>query len=171
MALDKKAQEAARVAVANGWIGLPDYARQICFRERRRAARPKTPKGSTMLFDKKAHDAAMLAAAAGYAKWKADPAAGRRRNAGIFALRNTGATYQECSEYFGVSVARARQICFDARRRAARPKRTLAADAARFRWMLSGYGYFMEEEGLCGHPVTLAWERERARGRIDDAME
>ena len=48
--------------------------------------------------------------------------------------------------------------------------RSDAADARRFRWLLSGYGYYMEEEGLCGHPVTADWERDRARLNIDDAM-
>ncbi len=48
--------------------------------------------------------------------------------------------------------------------------RSDAADARRFRWLLSGNGYYMEEEGLCGFPVTKEWERDSARLTIDDAM-
>lgn len=43
-----------------------------------------------------------------------------------------------------------------------------AADAARFRWLLEGNGYYMEEEFLCGHMPTDEAERDRARQRIDD---
>ena len=44
-----------------------------------------------------------------------------------------------------------------------------AADAERFRWLLSGKGYFMEEHGLCGcHPSTKA-DRHLARKMIDEA--
>jgi len=43
-----------------------------------------------------------------------------------------------------------------------------AADAARLRWMLNGNGYFLEEEGLCGHCGT---EDDKARREIDRQME
>jgi hypothetical protein len=42
-----------------------------------------------------------------------------------------------------------------------------AADAARLRWMLNGHGYFLEEEGLCGHCGT---ESDKARREIDKQM-
>ncbi len=42
-----------------------------------------------------------------------------------------------------------------------------AADAARFRWMLDGHGYFMEEEGLCGHGPCSEEEARDARRTID----
>ena len=45
-----------------------------------------------------------------------------------------------------------------------------AADAKRFRWLLSGNGYFMEEEMLCGHEPTDEAERDDARAKIDEAM-
>lgn len=48
--------------------------------------------------------------------------------------------------------------------------RSEAADAKRFRWLLSGNGYFMEEEMLCGHSPTDDNERDDARRRIDQAM-
>lgn len=44
-----------------------------------------------------------------------------------------------------------------------------AADAARMRWLLDGHGYFMEEEGLCGHDPTEK-EKLEARLAIDEAM-
>jgi hypothetical protein len=44
-----------------------------------------------------------------------------------------------------------------------------AADAARLRWMLSGNGYFLEEEGLCGHSSDE--ETDRGRRAIDRRME
>lgn len=45
-----------------------------------------------------------------------------------------------------------------------------AADAARFRWLLSGNGYFMEEHGLCGAFPTTEAEREFARKMIDESI-
>lgn len=48
--------------------------------------------------------------------------------------------------------------------------RSETADAKRFRWLLAGNGYFMEEEFLCGHHPTDEKERDQAREAIDDAM-
>lgn len=45
-----------------------------------------------------------------------------------------------------------------------------AADARRFRWLLSGNGYFMEEQNLCGHEPTNEAERAAARLMIDEQM-
>lgn len=45
-----------------------------------------------------------------------------------------------------------------------------SADAARFRWLLEGNGYFMEENYLCGHFPTSETERDKARAEIDSAM-
>jgi hypothetical protein len=45
-----------------------------------------------------------------------------------------------------------------------------AADAARFRWILEGNGYFMEEEGLCGHGPCDQAEKNSARLEIDKYM-
>jgi hypothetical protein len=47
-----------------------------------------------------------------------------------------------------------------------------AADAKRFRWLLDGNGYFMEEESLCGpwQDMDDDAERDRARASIDEAM-
>ncbi len=45
------------------------------------------------------------------------------------------------------------------------------ADAARFRWMLEGAGYFMEEEGLCGHGPCSEQEKREARRAIDLRMQ
>lgn len=47
--------------------------------------------------------------------------------------------------------------------------RSLAADAARFRWMLDGHGYFLEEEGLCNMEADQE-EQDDARRRIDQRM-
>jgi hypothetical protein len=44
------------------------------------------------------------------------------------------------------------------------------ADAARMRWLLSGNGYFMEEEMLCGHGPCDPTEQDEARRRIDEQM-
>ncbi len=44
-------------------------------------------------------------------------------------------------------------------------------DADRLRWMLSGHGYFLEEEMLCGTGPTSDEEKAEARERIDVAME
>lgn len=49
-------------------------------------------------------------------------------------------------------------------------KRDDALDAARFRWLLDGNGYFMEEESLCGHAPTSDAQKDRARREIDEAM-
>jgi hypothetical protein len=46
-----------------------------------------------------------------------------------------------------------------------------AADAARFRWILRGHGYFMEEEGLCGHSPCSDNEQRQARLEIDRRMQ
>jgi len=48
--------------------------------------------------------------------------------------------------------------------------RSDAADARRFRWLLSGHGYFMEERFLCGHGPCPEEEQDNARMVIDDAM-
>lgn len=45
--------------------------------------------------------------------------------------------------------------------------RSDASDAARLRWMLNGHGYFLEEEGLCGHGAEDA---DKARRLIDEMM-
>lgn len=45
-----------------------------------------------------------------------------------------------------------------------------AADARRFRWILSGNGYFMEEESLCGHAPCDQDEQDRARRAIDENL-
>lgn len=45
-----------------------------------------------------------------------------------------------------------------------------AADAKRFRWLLDGNGYFMEENGLCGHGPCDVTECNTARRKIDEAM-
>lgn len=45
-----------------------------------------------------------------------------------------------------------------------------AADAARFRWLLSGNGYFLEEQGLCGAFPTTEADRKLARKMIDESM-
>ena len=47
--------------------------------------------------------------------------------------------------------------------------RSDSADAARFRWLLAGNGYFMEEQSLCGH-VDDRNESDYARREIDDAI-
>lgn len=44
------------------------------------------------------------------------------------------------------------------------------ADAERMRWLLSGNGYFMEEEMLCGHGPCSQEEQDDARRKIDAAM-
>jgi hypothetical protein len=49
--------------------------------------------------------------------------------------------------------------------------RSDAADAKRFRWLLSGNGYFMEEEMLCGcHRSSSENNKDDARRKIDEAM-
>jgi hypothetical protein len=45
-----------------------------------------------------------------------------------------------------------------------------AADAARFRWLLEGNGYFMEETGLCGIGPCDQTEKNEARLEIDKEM-
>ena len=45
-----------------------------------------------------------------------------------------------------------------------------AADAARFRWILEGNGYFMEETGLCGIGPCDQAEKNKARLEIDKEM-
>lgn len=47
----------------------------------------------------------------------------------------------------------------------------LRADAERFRWLLRGHGYFLEEEMLCGHGPCGEEEQAAARAVIDKAME
>lgn len=44
------------------------------------------------------------------------------------------------------------------------------ADAKRLRWLLSGNGYFLEEERMCGHAPCSLEEMDRARRAIDLAM-
>jgi hypothetical protein len=46
--------------------------------------------------------------------------------------------------------------------------RSDAADARRFRWLLNGNGYFLEEAMLCGHEQFD--ESDEARRAIDKAM-
>jgi hypothetical protein len=48
--------------------------------------------------------------------------------------------------------------------------RSDAADAARFRWMLQGNGYFFEENQLCGPASTDAADADEGRREIDAAM-
>jgi hypothetical protein len=48
--------------------------------------------------------------------------------------------------------------------------RSDAADARRFRWLLNGNGYFMEEQGLCGHGPVDQEEQDGARAEIDAAI-
>lgn len=48
--------------------------------------------------------------------------------------------------------------------------RSDAADARRFRWLLAGNGYFMEEQMICGHPPCDEEEQDNARSQLDDAM-
>lgn len=48
--------------------------------------------------------------------------------------------------------------------------KSIEADAARFRWLLNGNGYFMEEEMLCGHSPCEEEEKDGARIAIDKAM-
>jgi hypothetical protein len=49
--------------------------------------------------------------------------------------------------------------------------RSEKADAERFRWLLDGNGYFMEEEGLCPHfKKGDKSEQDQARMKIDEAM-
>ena len=43
----------------------------------------------------------------------------------------------------------------------------LREDAERFRWLLNGHGYFMEEEDLCGHGPCSEREQQAARDEID----
>ena len=49
-------------------------------------------------------------------------------------------------------------------------EKSVEADARRMRWILSGHGYFMEEEMLCGHGPCNEDEQDAARARIDEAM-
>jgi hypothetical protein len=44
------------------------------------------------------------------------------------------------------------------------------ADAARFRWILEGNGYYMEETGLCGISPCSEEEKNLARLKIDKEM-
>ena len=45
-----------------------------------------------------------------------------------------------------------------------------AADAKRFRWLLFGNGYFLEEELLCGHDPCSTEEENELRKAVDEAM-
>lgn len=45
-----------------------------------------------------------------------------------------------------------------------------SADARRLRWLLEGNGYFMEEEGLCGHTPCDEEEKDAARAKIDEEI-
>jgi hypothetical protein len=53
---------------------------------------------------------------------------------------------------------------------ALKAKAEAEADAARFRWLLDGHGYFMEEEQLCGHPPCPDSEKNEVRKQIDAAL-
>ena len=44
------------------------------------------------------------------------------------------------------------------------------ADARRFRWLLEGNGYFLEEEMLCGHAPCSEMEKAQCRAAIDAEM-
>ncbi len=48
--------------------------------------------------------------------------------------------------------------------------RSEAADARRFRHLLDGNGYFMEENMICGHGPCSQGERDEARRQIDSHM-
>jgi len=48
--------------------------------------------------------------------------------------------------------------------------RSIEADAKRFRWLLDGNGYFMEEAGFCGHESCDDKEKDEARIAIDEMM-
>ena len=48
--------------------------------------------------------------------------------------------------------------------------KSIKADAQRFRWLLNGNGYFMEEEMLCGHGPCNEKEQNEARKIIDKEM-
>lgn len=48
--------------------------------------------------------------------------------------------------------------------------RSEEADAKRFRWLLQGNGYFMEEEMLCGHDPVSQEEKDETRVIIDREM-
>ena len=48
--------------------------------------------------------------------------------------------------------------------------RSDAADAKRFRWLLNGNGYFMEENYLCGRDDPSEAEQDAARAEIDEEM-
>ena len=65
-----------------------------------------------------------------------------------------------------------RSFCAGGLRNALRPKvdDSEAADAARMRWILQGNGYFMEEQGLCGHGPCDEQEINDARREIDKRM-
>jgi hypothetical protein len=44
-------------------------------------------------------------------------------------------------------------------------------DDQRFKWILDGNGYFLEEEALCGnHGFVSDAEKQQARDAIDEAM-
>jgi len=46
--------------------------------------------------------------------------------------------------------------------------RSIEADAKRFRWLLDGNGYFLEEQFLNGGPTTK--EQDEVRIAIDEEM-
>lgn len=48
--------------------------------------------------------------------------------------------------------------------------RSEEADARRFRWLLDGNSYFLQEERLCGFHDVSEEDKEKARVIIDDAM-
>lgn len=45
--------------------------------------------------------------------------------------------------------------------------RSDAADARRFRWLLDGNGYYMQEQRLCGYPPCSDVEKDEARAAFD----
>lgn len=46
--------------------------------------------------------------------------------------------------------------------------RSEKADAARFRWLINGNGYFMEEQGICGPWSNSQEDKDEARKIIDE---
>ena len=49
--------------------------------------------------------------------------------------------------------------------------RSIGADAKRFRWLLDGNGYFMEEEMLCSPHSHTEEDKDKARIAIDRQMQ
>ncbi len=51
-----------------------------------------------------------------------------------------------------------------------RPDRSYKADAERFRWLLKGNGYYMEENSLCGNWDPDSYDQDYARRCIDEEI-